>query len=400
MREHTDSELSGDRKQALNQAAKPIVIATMLREAGATGVQTHVTQLCRYLAAAGVENFLVTPFSWARPLTYPAFSVRFLLNIVSNSAGVTWYRFGHELFLYRALIRRLSSLDDCVVYAQGPLEARAALRARRGPHQRVVMVVHYKTSQADEWVDRKETPIKRGGRTYQRIRRDERETIPRVDGLVSVSEWARQAVLEWLPEAAHVPSAVIVNFTEPMVPEPNPESLADIVTTGSIEQVKNHTYLLDILAEANRRGHRYTLDIFGQGMLINELQEKARDLGLADQIRWRGFRPDVRNFLPGYRAYAHASYSESSSLAIIEAMAAGLPILAGKIGGVQELFDDGVEGRFWPLDNVSRATDMLIELLDSEDGRRTAGQAARKRYFCSYDSTVVAPRLLEFLQEE
>jgi glycosyltransferase involved in cell wall biosynthesis len=261
-----------------------------------------------------------------------------------------------------------------------------------------VLVIHYKTSQADEWVDRKESPIKRGGRTYRKIRQEEREIIPQVDGLVSVSEWARQAVLDWLPEAASVPSAVIGNFTEPMSPDPSPGSLADIVTTGSVERVKNHTYLLDILAETNRRGHQYTLDIFGQGMLIGELQRKARNLGVADQVRWRGFRTDVRSSLPGYRVYAHASYSESSSLAIMEAMAAGLPILAGKIGGVQELFDDGVEGKFWPLDNLGIAADMLVELLDSEDRRQAMAEASRKRYYGYYDSAVVVPRLLKFLQ--
>ena len=78
----------------------------------------------------------------------------------------------------------------------------------------------------------------------------------------------------------------------------------------------------------------------------------------------RGFRPDVRDFLPRYRAYVHASYSESSSLAIIEAMAAGLPIVAGNIGPFSELCDEGVEARFWPLDDPAQAAASPIGLLD------------------------------------
>ncbi len=70
---------------------------------------------------------------------------------------------------------------------------------------------------------------------------------------------------------------------------------------------------------------------------------------------------DVRDFLPGYRAYVHASYSESLPLAIIEAMAAGLPIVAGNTGGISELCDDGVEARFWPLDDPAQAAATLIE---------------------------------------
>jgi glycosyltransferase involved in cell wall biosynthesis len=77
------------------------------------------------------------------------------------------------------------------------------------------------------------------------------------------------------------------------------------------------------------------------------------------QVRLRGFRPDVRDFLPGYRAYVHASYSESSSLAIMEAMDAGLPVVAGDTGPISELCDDGVEARFWPLDDPARAASLL-----------------------------------------
>ena len=53
-------------------------------------------------------------------------------------------------------------------------------------------------------------------------------------------------------------------------------------------------------------------------------------------------------------------------MAIIEAMAAGLPIVAGNIGGISELYDDGVEARFWPLDDAAKATATLIGLLDDQ----------------------------------
>ena len=61
-----------------------------------------------------------------------------------------------------------------------------------------------------------------------------------------------------------------------------------------------------------------------RGRSDKDLMRLARSLGLEEQVRFRGFRRDVRDFLPRYRAYVHASYSESSSLAIMEAMGAGL----------------------------------------------------------------------------
>ena len=59
-----------------DDASVPLVIATMLRGDGITGVETHIRQLRRYLEECGAASTLVTPFSWSRPLTYPVFGLR------------------------------------------------------------------------------------------------------------------------------------------------------------------------------------------------------------------------------------------------------------------------------------------------------------------------------------
>lgn len=366
----------------------------MLREEGITGVHTHVRQFRRYLAGNGTPATLVTPFSWGGPLTYPVFGVRRGLERCSKPAGVAWYRHWHEVFLRNALRRHLAEAGECVVYAQGPLDARAALRARQGPHQRVVLAAHFRISQADEWADKKQ--ISHGGRTFRAIRADEREVIPQVDGIVYVSKWGQDALLDWLPDAAAVPSTVIGNFVTPS-PAGRREQLGDLVTVGNFDLVKNHRYLLRVLAEAKRAGRTLTLDIFGDGPCRKDLLHQTESLGLTDQVRFRGFRPDVRESLPGYRAYVHASYSESLPLAIIEAMAAGLPVVTADTGGIRELCDDGIEGRFWSLDDPAAAAGILIGLLDSEPVRSKMARAAYERYRRDFDADVVGPRLRSFL---
>jgi glycosyltransferase involved in cell wall biosynthesis len=382
--------------RGLDFASCPLVVATILRGDGITGVDTHVRQVRRYLEESATGSSLVTSFSWAQPLTYPVYGVRqLLLDRVNRPASVAWYLYWHEVFLARALRRHLDHAADCVVYAQEPIAARAALRARRGPHQRVVMAVHFRTSLADEWADKKE--IKRDGSVFRAIRRLERETIPRVDGLVYVSRWAREALLSWLPDAAGVPFAVINNFVQSVSAEPFQEPLADLVTVGNLDIVKNHRFLLDVLAEAKRAGKSLTLDIFGEGPCRRDLVQQAQSLGLEQQVQLRGFRRDVRDFLPRYRAYVHASYSESSSLAIMEAMAAGLPIVAGNIGPISELYDDGVEGQFWPLDDPAKAAAVLLDFLESEPTRLKAAHAAHLRFRRDYDAEIVGPQLQSFL---
>lgn len=380
---------------ATEGSALPLVVATILPEEGHTGVHTHVRQACRYLDQRAVATTVVTPFSRLRPLTVPVFGPRLMLERISRPASVAWYRHWHEVFLRHALRRRLAGIGPCVVYAQGPLEARAALRARRGHHQRVVLAVHFRTSQADEWANKHH--ITSEGRVFQAIRRAEREVIPQVDGLIYVSRWARDALLSWLPEAAQVPSAIIGNFVAPLPHKSPHRPLGDLVTVGALEPVKNHQFLLTVLAEARRIGRSLTLDLFGEGPCRRDLLHLAHSLDLEAQVRFRGSRSDVRDFLPHYLAYAHASYSESSSLAIIEAMAAALPIVAADIGPISELCDDGVEARFWPLDDPARAARILIDLLEGEQARQEAARAASERFRRDFDADVIGPRLWSFL---
>ena len=131
-----------------------------------------------------------------------------------------------------------------------------------------------------------------------------------------------------------------------------------------------------------------------------ELLQLARSLGLESQVRFRGFRTDVREFLPRYRAYVHAASAESAAfpLAIIEAMAAGLPVRGGGRRGISELCHDGVETRFWSLDDPVEAAATLIGLLDDEPGRLKAAVAASERFRREFDADVVGPRLWSFLR--
>ena len=380
-----------------DEPSLPLVIATMLREEGITGVQSYVQRLRRYLDDHNMPAPLITPFSWGRPLTVPVFGFRLALQRFSGPASVVWYRHWHEVFLRNALRRRLAELGDCVVYAQGPLAARAALQARQGTRQRVVMVVHFRISQADEWADKEQ--IRRDGRVFRGIRQVERDVIARVDGLVYMSKWAKDALLSWLPEAAEVPSAVIGSLVAPLQPKPDQEPLGDLITIGNLDYVKNHRFMLNVLAEVRREGRSLTLDVFGEGPLRKDLLAQTRSLGLEEQVRFRGFRRDVRDSLPRYRAYVHASYSESFCLAIVEAMAAGLPIVAANIGPISELVDDGVEARFWPLDDPAGAAATLIELLDSEPARLKTAQAAYERFRSEFDADLIVPQLMSFLRE-
>ncbi|HMK97599.1 MAG TPA: glycosyltransferase, partial [Acidimicrobiales bacterium] len=229
------------------------------------------------------------------------------------------------------------------------------------------------------------------------IRKMERRIIPQLDAIIYVSRWAREQVWRWLPEAAQVPHAIIHNFVKSAGTPSAQPPLGDLVTVGALQATKRHQFLIEALAAAKGMGHVLTLDIYGDGPLRPRLEQSARALGLEGQVRFKGFRPDVRKFLAGYRLYVHACAVETGPIAIIEALAAGLPVVAPNVGGIPELYDDGIEGRYCSVDNSAEMAHNIVEVLADEATRRRYAAAASERFQSNFDVEVVAPRLLSFL---
>lgn len=377
---------------------KPIIIATLMRQDGETGVQTHVRSLVDYLAGAGHGFDLVTPYSAPRWQVYPVFALRRLIDPVHRSTSVWWYRHWHAVFLFRALRRRLADGSPCIVYAQCPVSAAAALRARASPAQRVALVVHFNVSQADEWADK--GAIARGGRLFRAIRALEAATLPRLDGLVYVSRFMRALVEQNIGGLAPIPAAVLPNFLPAQAARAAgapAQPAGDLISIGTLEPRKNQGFLLQVLAAAARAGHSYTLDVVGDGPDRGSLRDLANALGVGGQVRFLGFQAGAAGLIAGHRAYVHAARVENLPLSLIEGLRAGIPLFAAPVGGVPEVFDDGVEGRFWDLEDPGASAKILCDTLSSEAGVRRMGEAARARFAAEFSSAAVGRRLLEFL---
>lgn len=370
-----------------------LAIATIMRETGGSGVQSHVATLRRHVAGTRRPSALVTPFSSGSPLVAPVFGVRRLVERVDGDSGVWWYRRWHGHYLAQALRESLSSAPSpAVIYAQCPVAADAALRVRS--NEPVVMAVHFNISQADEWVDKGQ--IRRDGSLYHSIRRFEVEVLSRLDGLVHVSEFMRSVLEERIPAVRDVPSQVIPNCVG-LSPRPTTPPTRDLVTVGSLEPRKNHGYLLEVLALAAARGHRYTLTVVGDGPDRGFLRSRARALGVDDLVHFAGHQHDVPAVLARHRLYCHVSRMESFGIAVAEAMAVGLPVLATPVGGVPEVVRAlGADGT-WPLDRASEAAERLVRLMSDPSRRARMGRVARTTAQERFSSEVQVPRLLQFL---
>jgi len=374
-----------------------IIIATIMRPAGETGVQTHFNCFRGYLAEHSLKHQLITPFSYYKFLVYPVFAARKILDKLSGEISVWWYRYWHRFFLELALKERLKSGADCVIYAQCPLAADAALRARVSARQRVIMVTHFNVSQADEWLGKGK--IAKNGKLYQAITNLEATVLPRLDGLVFVSEFMRRELLVRIPAIASVPACIIPNFLpDPGLPKPQ-QPVADLINIGSLEARKNQQYLLEIIAALREQGTPLTLTLVGEGPDRAMLEEKARSLKVDDLLRFTGFVKNAAELIARHNACIHVASIENLPVTLIEALASGCPIFATPVGGVPEVLADNTVGLSIPLDDAVAAAKIVASAISNPQWLANTGYAARERFLKQYASDVCAKRLYEFLQE-
>src|SRR3569623_1141730 len=372
----------------------PIIIATLLHEHGATGVQAHFNAFKEYLLARGEDVRIVTPFDAQRALVYPMFGMRYEIDRVHDEASVWWYRHWHYVFLKQALRERLRDGRPAVVYAQCPLSAKAALEGRMTLAQRVIMIAHFNVSQAHEWAEKGK--IASRGKLYRSIERLEQTVLPRLDGIVYVSRFLQGQLEMRIPGLKAMNAAVVPNFVRP--PETGDDGIyGDLINIGTLEPRKNQRYLIEVLVRASRMGHPYTLTLVGDGPDRSMLEQLAREYGLVDQITFLGNRSNAARYVQSHRLYAHVARMESCGIVPIEARAAGVPVIAAPVGGVPEIYRSGMEGLFWPLDDPKNAACRLIDLLEDSERLKDMTAAARQRYLTAYIPDIAARRLLEFL---
>jgi glycosyltransferase involved in cell wall biosynthesis len=104
------------------------------------------------------------------------------------------------------------------------------------------------------------------------------------------------------------------------------------------------------------------------------------ELGLEDRVSFLGLRTDVSRILATAQVYVLSSRWEGLPRSIIEAMRAGLPVVASDVGGVAELVEDGSTGSLVPRGDVEALAGRLGELLDSAELRLLLGKQGRIRY--------------------
>ena len=152
-----------------------------------------------------------------------------------------------------------------------------------------------------------------------------------------------------------------------------------IGTVGSLTNVKGHEVLLTALAAVRFDKSPPRLLIVGDGPLRGYLEQRAAHLGLADRVHFIGFRTDIAELLAAMDLYVCASLSEGMSNALMEAMAAGLPLISTNVGDHAALIRDGVDGFLVPPGEARSLATAIIRMAASSSVREEMGRHARQR---------------------
>jgi glycosyltransferase involved in cell wall biosynthesis len=166
---------------------------------------------------------------------------------------------------------------------------------------------------------------------------------------------------------------------------------ASILTLGRLNQGKGS---YDLLAAAAGFAGPVQLMLGGDGE-IEKVRQRASELGLSDQVNLLGWvgPEDKPNYLARATVYALPSYAEGLPMSVLEAMAAGVPVVTTPVGGIPEAVTDGIEGFLVEPGDIDTLRARLTQLLEDSELAVRMGEAGREKVKSAFSSAVILPKL-------
>jgi glycosyltransferase involved in cell wall biosynthesis len=151
-----------------------------------------------------------------------------------------------------------------------------------------------------------------------------------------------------------------------------------VAQVGQLCGIKGQQVLLAAAARARRSCPRARFVFCGEGPAEAEIRSQAWALGLAEAVKLLGFREDVRPVLAAADVVAMPSFQEGLGVAVLEAMAMGVPVVASRVGGLPEAVPDGETGLLVPPGDERELAEALLRLLADAGLRASMGTRGRE----------------------
>ncbi len=156
-------------------------------------------------------------------------------------------------------------------------------------------------------------------------------------------------------------------------------------TIGRLTQIKRQDLLVRAFAELLGAFPTAHLVIVGDGALMETLRTLVAQLEIGQQVHLVGYQARPQDFLPALDIFVQTSSIEGLPLAILEARAVGLPVVASKVGGLAEVIDHGHDGFLYEFADHDRLVAILSDLMAHPAVARRVGQAGQARVRANHD---------------
>jgi len=166
-------------------------------------------------------------------------------------------------------------------------------------------------------------------------------------------------------------------------------------TVGRLEEQKGQKYLIDAAGRLSRDGRKVTLLIVGSGREEDRLRDQAVREGIGDAVLFLGTRRDLPELFRAMDVFAFPSLWEGFPIALLSAMAAGLPVIVTPVGGVPEVVKDGVNGLIVPAGDPAALAEAIWNAHENPVGASALGRAAAATIRDRYSHRTTARRIME-----
>lgn len=137
-----------------------------------------------------------------------------------------------------------------------------------------------------------------------------------------------------------------------------------IGTIGNLNPQKGQTYLIEAMSEIVKKFPLATLEIIGEGELRESLKSKVKSLKLERHVTLLGRKEDVSRYLKRWDVFVLPSIAETFGISILEAMNAGVPVIATRVGGIVDVIENKQNGLLVPKEDPSTLAKSIAEILD------------------------------------
>lgn len=198
-----------------------------------------------------------------------------------------------------------------------------------------------------------------------------------------------QDAVACFPKVLQKKACVIGNPIEDTLPERfDGVRRKSIATAGRLEPVKNHHMLIEAFGLFEKTHPDYTLDIYGQGSLEEELKAYAVSLGVEDKVIFHGFCKNVKEEIRECSMFVLSSNYEGVSNSMIEALAMGIPVIATDcpIGGSRTYIKNGQNGLLVSVNNAAEMENAMTKIVDNPElSEKLSKTAIKIRKMCSIE---------------